>query len=601
MNLDSSMHASKLLHLPTEIIQLIVDHLRPDETISLLVAVPKLADLVTDEQLRCQDRWSYTILYYAVAENAEAIVNLIARGCAQDQVATKLLKCLFNAGFDLSAKDLGGKTPLHWVCSQSGRNSNFAEIVQLMLAKGADPSIVARFQETLLHAILQADRKPNLAVVQMVIDGGVDVNALDIDGISPLWLSVTNDPPSILHEAVAFEREKLVKRAVELGVDLSVRDHEAETALMVAARYGPDNIAQILQCRLLEHGRPDPGQVWSRDTHQSSHELTRCLIRLRNFSHLVLMVELQGCRSSLKILCEKVRRWEIFDDVFISGKLRVRKPARAFYEQVLKAARLPGQSTKLYNLVGEPAQEAMGHWNVFAYGPPVLSTNTYPDDLGTTALALMAFDVAEEIRHKTMDDMLHYLNPDDWYTRWDTMRLLVAQLYFDSTRPHIDPFTSANMLRIFYRNGRGSQLIATRHFMEDMLRTRAYEHGTRYYHLPDFFMYYLSDMSVHHREDQDLHALEVLLRQRLQERMGFTTHAPSTALRLISSNSMEMSNIQPDATNMLQDENYGLHPKSFYNLEMHGKVEFTAISHEGNMDPMNLMQSYATNCTTATH
>lgn len=49
---------------------------------------------------------------------------------------------------------------------------------------------------------------------------------------------------------------------------------------------------------------------------------------------------------------------------------------------------------------------------MFAYGPPVLSTNTYPDDLDTAALALMTLDVAEEIIHKTMDDMLYYLNPD---------------------------------------------------------------------------------------------------------------------------------------------------------------------------------------------
>ncbi|GFF85248.1 hypothetical protein CNMCM6936_006934 [Aspergillus lentulus] len=279
----SRVHASNLLILPPEIIQIIVDYLWPHETISLLIAVPKLANLVTDKQLRYRDRWGYTILHRAIDENAEAIVNLIGGRCAQDQVATcqgytplhlaisgdrnKIAKMLINAGFDLSAKDLGGQTPLHWACSQSGRNNNFAELVQLMLAKGADPSIVGRFQETLLHAILWADQKPNITVVQMVIDAGVDVNALDIDGFSPLWWSVTNghedafelllargaDPHirtphgTILHEAVANERENLVKRAVELGVDLSVRDHEAETALMVATCYGSDNVAQILR------------------------------------------------------------------------------------------------------------------------------------------------------------------------------------------------------------------------------------------------------------------------------------------------------------------------------------------------------------------
>ncbi|KAF7183937.1 hypothetical protein CNMCM7691_004427 [Aspergillus felis] len=278
------MYASKLLHLPTEIIQLIVGHLWPDDILALLIAIPKLADLLTDEQLRYQDSWGYTILYCAVAKNAEAIVGLIARRCTEDQVATcqgytplhlaisggsnKIAKMLINAGFDLLAQDRLGRTPLHWACSDSSRHSNLAETVQLMLAKKADPSVVAEFKETLLHVILEDDLIPNLTVVQMVIDAGVDVNALDIDGFSPLWWCVTNghesafelllahgaDPHirsyqrTILHEAVAYERETLLKRAVELGVDLSVRDSEAdETALMLATRRGFDNFAQILR------------------------------------------------------------------------------------------------------------------------------------------------------------------------------------------------------------------------------------------------------------------------------------------------------------------------------------------------------------------
>ncbi|KAF7155463.1 hypothetical protein CNMCM5623_007534 [Aspergillus felis] len=280
----SRMHASKLYHLPIEVIQLIIDRLWPDETVALLSAVPKLAYLVTDEHLRYQDRWGYTILHRAVHKNAEAIVKLIARRCAQHKMANyqgctplqlaisggriRITRMLVNAGFDLSAKDLGGRTPLHWACSESSRDSNIAEMVEHMLAKGAEPSVVGKFKETLLHVILEDNLKPNLTVVQKVIDAGVDVDALDIDGFSPLWWCVTNghesafelllahgaDPHirsyqgTILHEAVAYERETLLKRAVELGVDLSVRDSEAdETALMLATRRGFDNFAQILR------------------------------------------------------------------------------------------------------------------------------------------------------------------------------------------------------------------------------------------------------------------------------------------------------------------------------------------------------------------
>lgn len=62
------------------------------------------------------------------------------------------------------------------------------------------------FKETLLHAILEADLNPNLAVVQMVINAGVGVNALDIDGVSPLWWSVTNGHEGALNFVSLMER-----------------------------------------------------------------------------------------------------------------------------------------------------------------------------------------------------------------------------------------------------------------------------------------------------------------------------------------------------------------------------------------------------------
>lgn len=100
------------------------------------------------------------------------------------------------------------------------------------------------------------------------------------------------------------------------------------------------------------------------------------------------------------------------------------------------------------------------------------------------------------------------------------------------------------MLRLFYANGRGSQLTATRRFVEDMLRTGAFEHGTRYYHLPDFMLFFLSDLCAKNPGARELHQIDSLVRRRLQERMGCTHDSPSAALRLIASNNMCMSNVQ---------------------------------------------------------
>lgn len=82
----------------------------------------------------------------------------------------------------------------------------------------------------------------------------------------------------------------------------------------------------------------------------------------------------------------------------------------------------------------------------------------------------------------------------------------------------------------------------TRRYLEDMLRTRAYEHGARYYHLEDFLLFYISDLCAKNQHAQELRILRQLLRQRLEERVGCTQDAPSAALRLIASNNMSLNN-----------------------------------------------------------
>lgn len=78
--------------------------------------------------------------------------------------------------------------------------------------------------------------------------------------------------------------------------------------------------------------------------------------------------------------------------------------------------------------------------------------------------------------------------------------------------------------------------------MEDMLRTGAFEHGTRYYHLPDFLLYYLSELCSKNPDADELDILRDLLRQRLKERIGSTNDASSVGLRLLASNNMRLTN-----------------------------------------------------------
>ncbi|KAK7458292.1 hypothetical protein Landi51_01115 [Colletotrichum acutatum] len=314
--------------------------------------------------------------------------------------------------------------------------------------------------------------------------------------------------------------------------------------------------------------------------------------------------------ESYDIVRSKVGSWDIFDDVYTSASLGVRKPEQDFFDRALKAAGLDAKSTvfvddrpenvicaqcrgmqgvlfdntvrviqKLNNFFGDPVERGKswlrahakdmwcvsntgveireqfqqllllhwtndwglvdiaqlnppsGQWNCFSYGPPVLTTEVFPEDLDTTSIALLTLDVDFDVKQKAMDNIFQFLNPDG-----------LAYCYFDPGRPRLDPFISANVLRVFYASGRGNQLQPALHFMEDMLRTGAFEHGTRYYHLPDFLLYYLSELCSKNPDADELESLRQLLCQRLKARMGSTNDASSVGLRLLASNNMRLTN-----------------------------------------------------------
>ena len=78
--------------------------------------------------------------------------------------------------------------------------------------------------------------------------------------------------------------------------------------------------------------------------------------------------------------------------------------------------------------------------------------------------------------------------------------------------------------------------------MKDILRTHAFEHGTRYYQQPDWIFYYLADLCSRHFEPE-LTELRSLVYTRLQERMGFERdNALAAAMRLIAANRLGLNN-----------------------------------------------------------
>jgi HAD superfamily hydrolase (TIGR01509 family) len=194
-------------------------------------------------------------------------------------------------------------------------------------------------------------------------------------------------------------------------------------------------------------------------------------------------------------------------------------------------------------------------WNFFQ-GAPLLTTETFPDDLDDTALALLLptpYSPCRSTIASVLDEMQSHITPDG---------LLLT--YFDAERPRFDPFVGANVLRLFYANRRGHQLAGTLGYMHKLLFTRGYKFGTRYYHLPDWLFYYLAELVSAH-SDPELEGLRLLLKRRLQEGIGRDTDVMACALRCMACRALGMDNERDLATLVSTQEVDGGWPMGWLN------------------------------------
>lgn len=232
----------------------------------------------------------------------------------------------------------------------------------------------------------------------------------------------------------------------------------------------------------------------------------------------------------------------VFGDPIMRGRAWMDRNAKMMWSTASTGVEVRDQFSQIvmlhltdnYSLVNLAQHDRYtGRWNVFAFGAPVLTSKAYPDDCDTSTMALLKLDIDQTVLHKTMNDMLELLNEDG-----------LLQCYFDKTRPRLDPFISANVLRLFFAHGRGDELRGAVVFLEQMLRTRAYEHGTRYYHLPDWLFYYLGSLCHDNRDEPSLGTLRRLTTHHLTERIGCSQDAPSAALRLLACQDLGIPNVR---------------------------------------------------------
>ncbi|KAH9007989.1 hypothetical protein EDB83DRAFT_2323490 [Lactarius deliciosus] len=234
----------------------------------------------------------------------------------------------------------------------------------------------------------------------------------------------------------------------------------------------------------------------------------------------------------------EAKEWSIFERVFISAAVGMRKPELCFFKSRgrLESETNGGQivaenfaqllileaTNKRYGqrfewiaqVIQPPPKELVNYvdrprtWNFFRERP-VLTTDKFPPVLDTTSVGLMVTQPDDHVFDSVMDEMLQYTTTDR-----------IPMMYFDAERTRTDPIVALNVLRLFYSRGHGHELSATLDWVVGVLEHRAYLNGTRYYETAECFLFFAAQL-LRATPGVNLHArIAPLLRARIEERTG---------------------------------------------------------------------------------
>jgi len=146
---------------------------------------------------------------------------------AVKQSDIRAAKSLLAAKIDVNTLDVDGSTALHWAAQRDS-----LELVDLLLAAGANPKVASRYNVTPLFL---ACINGNAMIIDRLLKAGVDVNSTAEEGETALMTaSLTGKPDA-------------VKLLLNHGANVDARDPaRGQTALMWAASEGNAAAAELL-------------------------------------------------------------------------------------------------------------------------------------------------------------------------------------------------------------------------------------------------------------------------------------------------------------------------------------------------------------------
>lgn len=153
-----------------------------------------------------------------------------------------------------------------------------------------------------------------------------------------------------------------------------------------------------------------------------------------------------------------------------------------------------------------------------------------PADADCTAVGLSVLlrggvsgERVRKTAHRSLQRILTNVNADG-----------VVETYFDPTGERagiIDAVVCCNVLFLAHQLGRGTEAKATLDYVHRVLVEESYLEGTRYYHSPDTFLYFLGRLVHHFPETGDL--LREPLEAAIRKRLGISNDTIDVAQRVL--------------------------------------------------------------------
>ena len=110
----------------------------------------------------------------------------------------------------------------------------YADIVRALITSGADTGIVEGTGINLLHWAAITNRP---AIIPILVEERVPINAMDDQGFTPLMYAATID----------FGDAEVLKALLKAGADKSIPNLEGRTALAQARRYKHSHLEAALK------------------------------------------------------------------------------------------------------------------------------------------------------------------------------------------------------------------------------------------------------------------------------------------------------------------------------------------------------------------